>query len=138
MAVARSRREVTPYVLLCERQLPVAQQSRFLCRPLTAYQASCIDGMADISLTGGHARMRVGEQRWAALKAGLVGWENFNDENGQSAPFRRDPGPRQVFGIDIDSPPDDATINLLGPDVFDELADFIRASSKLTRADVGN
>ena len=138
MAVARSVRESFTYVTKADRLLPPEQRSQFLLRQLTALQASSIDTMAEFSLEGAKGTIPIGRQRWAALKIGLIGWSNFAQASGEQVEFKRDRGRFEVHGIAVTDPASDASLGWLDQELFEELADAVRAGAKLTDADVGN
>jgi hypothetical protein len=83
--IAVSRREVFDYVLEEDRELLPEQQTLFKLRPLTLKQSIPIeDELGKHAASGG---LPMGTFNYKVLKAGLVGWENLVDDNGQPLVF---------------------------------------------------
>lgn len=138
MPVARSKSETIRYVTTADRQLPQDQQTTFLMRPLSNKTFGEIQNLVQVAADGSSVTLLRGQQRHAALKAGLVGWENFNDEHGTPAQFLADKGERRVHGVVVVGPPKDETLEMLPPDVYIELADAILKQNQLTDEDTKN
>lgn len=138
MAVFTSRRETFRLILDEDKALPADKQSVFLCRPLTAHQLDNISGMANVALDGTSVQIPTGNKRLALLKASLVGWSNYVDADGNEIPFEREKGRVLVYGVEVDRPPTDATLEWLNLDRFRELAEKIQEANRLSVDDQGN
>lgn len=138
MALARSTRETFPYVLEADRRLPKEQQTLFRLRRLSNAQMLAIDNLVTVDAQTGAVAMRAGDQKVAALRAGLAGWENFNDEGGAPVPFRTDTGTRVVHGVTVENPVAMETLDQLRTEDARELAAAILAGNQLTTDDAKN
>jgi hypothetical protein len=131
MVIARSTRERIPYVLRDERDLPPEQQTTFLLAALPNHAMLSILQM-----------MQHGQSKaWieVALTAGLRGWENFNDADGNATPFRReDNQTRTLHGVEIKGPVSRGTLEVLPAGILLELAEAIVSANKLTVEDAKN
>lgn len=77
MAIAVDPRKKHPYVLEEERELPTTEQTVFLIRALTTWEI--LDAPDD-------------EAQFVKYVAplGIVGWNNFKDDEGKELPFETD------------------------------------------------
>lgn len=124
MPVARSTAETFDYVTLADRELPKEQQTVFHLRRLpTNVHVQLMD-----LTTAAHV----------ALRAGLAGWTNFRDENGEEIPFKIDPRPEALYGLPLKATASLATINRLAPADAMEIATTVLKGNELTKTDVKN
>jgi hypothetical protein len=90
MAVALSLTQ-KEYILEVDRDLPVEQQTKFFIKPLSARQNAALqDGMKFSKKEDGATIENIGTHTLEILKAGLVGWDNFNDAEGNPIKFTKD------------------------------------------------
>lgn len=132
MVVSRTKSDVIPYVCRADRALPAEQQTQFLLRPLSSKVV-----LATQNLRAG-GEMQVGTAMLLALKAGLAGWRNFPDPEGKPTPFEQETGVQLVFGVEVDRPVTDATLERVPKDLLIELATAIHTEGKLQDADIPN
>lgn len=131
MVIARSTKENIPYVLEAERDLPPEQQSTFLLASLSNDMMMSLLQLMQEGQT----------KKWVevTLTAGLRGWRNFLGEDGNEAPFRRDPNlTRGVHGVEIKGPVAKATLELLPTEHLFELAQAVMRANKLSPDDAKN
>lgn len=115
------------YVLMCDRQLPLDQQTTFHLKVLTARELAEIEDKAARADMQGNLEFRSGTQVIRILTAGLKGWSNFKDSSGAEVPFRDNNGtPRQE------------NWDLLKPDWRRELANAITEQNRMTDAERKN
>lgn len=130
MVVSRSTRENIPYVLRSERDLPPEQRTTFLLASLSHDMLLAIVQM-----------MQHGETRqWVkvALAAGLRGWNNFRDENGNETPFARSEKTQVIHGVEIRKPVANQTLDLIPAELLLELAEAVVEANKATSEDAKN
>lgn len=74
------------YILECDKDLSKEKQTKFFIKPLSAKQSAAMQD--SISLVEGKASItNMGTYTLDVLKAGLVGWENFVDVEGNQIKF---------------------------------------------------
>lgn len=137
MPVARNKLETVRYVTIADRALPPERQSVFLLRPLTNKTRAQIQNLVQLHADGRTSPL-LGSMRRAALKAGLVGWENFADADGKAVPFQTEKGSRLFHGVDVVNPPTDETLEWLSPEDEVELANAIINGATLDEDDAKN
>jgi len=136
MPIAIDTRSSWFYVLVRERDLDEEKQTRFELRPLACGELAKIeDHLASFSAETGEARMLSGTQTLGILRAGLVGWENFPDRNGNDVSFSGTK--RKLNGVEI-MQPDDSALDRLTPQDRRELAQAIAEQTRLTEEQRGN
>ncbi len=130
MVIARSTRERIPYVSEADRQLPPEQQTTFYLAVLPNWM------MLNLLQLQNEAK----HDQWIllALSAGLRGWDNFPDEDGNETPFSRDRRRRNIAGVDVQDPVSEASINAIPSTLLLELAKAVVESNQLTANDAKN
>lgn len=89
MAIALTLKQ-KEYVLETDRELPAEEQTKFFIKPLSARQNAQIqDGMRFNKTENGATIENIGTHTLEILKYGLVGWENFNDADGNPIKFTK-------------------------------------------------
>lgn len=137
MPVARNKLETVRYVTIADRALPPERQSVFLLRPLSNKTRAQIQNLVQLHNDGKTSPL-LGSMRRAALKAGLIGWENFADAGGTPVPFATEKGPRLFLGVEVVNAPTDETLEWLSPEDEGELANAIINHSTLDEDDAKN
>jgi hypothetical protein len=132
MVIARSVNEVFNYVCKAERELPQDQRTVFHLRPLSAFVGMALENLNEASSDGSRVQLRIGDQKKVALLAGLAGWDNLRNAQGEVVEFRSKKGTFSICGISVANPADQATVDLLPQDVAEELVDAIRSGSAFT------
>lgn len=136
MAIALDPNRTFDYVLKCERALPREQQTTFHIRPLTAMEMRHLKNAAvSIDQLTQQARSYLGDLRWLALKAGLVGWTNFKRADGTDVLCEKTR--QNVLGRNTECVTD-ACLDLLQDEWRDELAEAVQEFNTLTRDDAKN
>lgn len=79
---AVSPRQVTRFVPSCDQALPIAEQTTITIRPLTVDEESILDDAQWRVDADGTRKFSFSSKMLMALHIGLVGIENFSDENG--------------------------------------------------------
>lgn len=135
MVIARTPTERRPFVLPEERELPPEQQTTFWLRDLTAAESAQLKDLGMAYDQGSDSTMmRTGTSALRAVRAGLVGWDNFADEHGTPVEFATHRA--APLGRSIDAP-NDATLDRIPLDVLLLLAGAI-TNTRLTLEDAGN
>lgn len=115
-------KEIVEFISKEEKDLPQEEKTIFLVKFLTAYQnAKLRDELYDVTGAGKTRKetLKTGSADLKALKMGLKGWKNFKqDVDGKSVDIPFD-------GNDVES-----MLDLIPPNVRNELADFIRGESE--------
>lgn len=94
------------YIPKIARDWPVEDQPVFLIKTLKAKEAANLqDGMTDAVVNKKDSndttvRIYSGTAAVKALKAGLVGWENFKDADGEDVEFRENNGTPRMENFD--------------------------------------
>ena len=130
MVIARSTRENIPFVLQAERDLPPEQQTVFKIATLNHdTMLALLQMMAE-----GQAR------KWikVALAAGLRGWTNFRDADGNETEFRRSDRTLTIHGIEVQRPVTDKTLDSIPSELLLELAQAIVDANQATVDDAKN
>ena len=136
MAIALDPNRTFDYVLKCDRGLPREQQSVFHIRPLSALEMRHLKNAAlTIDQVTQQAHSYLGDLRYLALRAGLVGWSNFKRADGTEAVFERT---RQNLLGRSGEVVTDACLDLLRDEWRDELAEAVQEFNTLTRDDAKN
>jgi hypothetical protein len=130
MVVSRSTRENIPYVLLAERELPADQQTTFKLASLSHDTL-----LAQLQLI---AEGQVRKWVKVALAAGLRGWTNFRDADGNETEFRRSDRTVTIHGIEITKPVTDKTLDAIPSELLLELAQAIVDANQATVDDAKN
>lgn len=128
MAIAVDPDKVVPYVLIEDRKLPVEQQTRFLCKFLSAREDAQIqDNVVRGNTDEKSMQVKSGSTVLETLRKGLRGWENFKDQNGNDVPWRENNGT-----------PRDENFNHLKPHWRREIANFITEQNTLKAEEIKN
>ena len=128
MVVARSAKEVFDYVPVCDRDLPPDQQTVFHLRRFTARLALRVQ---DLSA----ARGQVGE---VVLRAGIAGWSNFHDAEGNDIVAKHKKGRELINGAQVDNPLTEESLDWLSPELLGELASAIITGNTVNADDLKN
>jgi len=134
------------YVLHSDRDRSEEERTVFYLRRLSAVDSWRLQDDLGTIGQAGTVTPQVGKMNETALKAGLKGWSNFKDEEGNDVAFQRDakerilgkerkvPGPyTSPAGVKFDS-----LLDLLSEDDRNELSDAIRTGSVLSVGEAGN
>jgi hypothetical protein len=133
MPVARSTRETFPFVTEADRQLSKDKQTTFHLRQLSTRTMLALRDLRE----GDEAA--VGKWLIVALRAGLVGWENFCDSTGAAVEFTLDKKARFVHGVLIEhAAASEASIEYLSPQDAQEIGLAIMRGNTLSLDEVGN
>lgn len=132
MPVARSTRETFDFVTLADRQLPPEKRTTFHLRSLPTSLMMRLRDLRD----GEEAQ--VGRWLVIALRAGVAGWTNFVDSDGNQTPFAKDARPVTLFGIELRDTASEASIDRLSTEDAQEIALAIVQGNQLTATDLGN
>lgn len=139
MVVARSSKELFPYVLECDRGLPPEKQTTFHLRRLSTRTMLALENLQSVDLGGSNrVTVRLGDQRTVTLRAGLAGWDNFAMGDGTLVEYRSQSGTHVIHGVPIESPAAQECIDRLEPDHAKELVEAIIKGNTVTPEDVGN
>lgn len=138
MPTALMVRSQTTYILASERE--TTNPTRFVLRGLSVEERAIYadQGVKRIVHSDGTASWStdVGTQQLLLLRAGLIGWENFNDQAGTPVPFEK--GPEcTVLGRRC-TPISDASLERLDPSWHEELARAVLNLNTLKEADRKN
>lgn len=126
MPIALNPRQEFEYVLECDRQLPVEQQTVFVLRGLTVSEQADLEDRLAV-LRGGDIAMQSGTQKVTILRLGLVGWRNFRTADETEVLFEAVKGhPRHVT---------DGCLDRLDPEWRTELCNAITERGRLSRAE---
>jgi hypothetical protein len=117
--------------------VPIEKRTTFRLKFLPSKTRLDLENIATMKRKG-DVSINVGSIKWAAMKAGLAGWENFLDGDGNPIPFETDKGRRNISGIVVENPPTDDTLDRLTPGQIQELADVIVEGNTLTKDDRKN
>lgn len=132
MAVAISPKDNVEFITKADLLRPVEERTVFLIRPLTNVQRKLIE---DQSLTmeqsSGTIRPRVGSVKIDTLRAGLTGWRNYKDEDGDEVAFENEGRKLSILGTNVD-PPSWRSINRLDPNDLEEIFDAIMRNARTT------
>jgi len=80
-----------PFILECDRDEPEEKQTTFYIRPLSAKQSATLQDSMKFSGVGKEATMQnIGSNTLDMVRIGLVGWDNFKDEEGKDIKFLKD------------------------------------------------
>ena len=115
------------YVLEEEKKSDPKDQTIFLLRPLKWKELSEIQDRTGYLTQSGEFRALAGTITTQTVIAGLVGWSNFNDAQGQPVEFKKNGGVCHMDNLD-----------LLAPDHLNELCNAISERGFLTRQEVKN
>tara|TARA_R110002096_G_scaffold24771_6_gene78167 strand:+ start:133 stop:546 length:414 start_codon:yes stop_codon:yes gene_type:complete len=137
MVIARSVNETFSYVCKADRALDASLQTTFRLRRLPSTVGIALDNLHEGNADG-QVTLKVGDQKMVALMAGIDGWENFNDAEGNQVEFKRNAGERSVFGVIVKNPALRSMIDHLPPDIADELAAVIREENTVSEDDLKN
>ena len=132
------------FVPATDRALPIPDQTTFHLRRLTLGERAVIEDMENDETLGQNeeGRALVHRKRHAfvcqleRLRAGLVGWDNLRDENGNVLAFEKG-SPRLVAGRMQECVRDDL-IDRIPQDVVYEIERAIYDASRLTEDDRKN
>ena len=136
MAVSKSKSDPVPLILDVDKGLTDEEQSKFHTRPLSNAQLAAVQNLVQVRDQAVNPNR--GAARYLALKCGLVGWENYPDENGTETPFETSKGKETVKGLVIDRPVTDATLERLPIEHWNDLGDKILAANVMTADDTKN
>lgn len=130
MVVSRSTRENIPYVLQAERDLSAEQQTTFKLASLSHDTLLAILQL----ISEGQPR------KWVkvALAAGLRGWSNFRDADGNETEFRRSERSVTMHGVEISKPVTDKTLDAIPTELLLELAQAVVEANQATVDDAKN
>ena len=85
------------YVVVDERELNPEEQTTFLVKNLSLREVEVLRNCMFASETSGKKKSKntkdrfyLGTQERMSLEIGIVGWENFEEENGRMIPFTKD------------------------------------------------
>jgi hypothetical protein len=131
---AVSTKTTRQFVPSCDRDLPLADQTIFEIRQLTASEEAVLDNMIG-SLRDGSMDMRIGDQELAALHFGLVGVQNFVDENGAPVVILRDAKQRKY---NLVNPIKEEILSMIPKDVRKELAEAIVGDAQVKAEEAKN
>ena len=118
--------EFTPEL---EKDLKESERTIFLYRFLDVKDAASITD--DVYTAKGFGkkreeRLRAGTQDLTILRKGLVGWKNFEDEDGNPVEWEEPIGSHQKIRDAMDK-----NLNKIPPDTRGEIADVIRGASNI-------
>lgn len=123
--------KVIDYVLEEERDKPESERTTFKLRTLSRKATAIIqDNLVGYDLTGSVLTSRPGTGALTAVKLGLQGWSNMQDEDGQEVRPKFIVG-KGAGGLKVLSP---ATLDLLPQHVIDELGGAIMELNGLGRS----
>jgi hypothetical protein len=122
-------RETFKYVPVGDRELPEAERTTFVLRPLANSEVQAMQNLTSADPVSGQVYPNTGTRDLEAARAGLVGWENMRGATGEPIPM---PKKKQVvLGTARDAPTDEA-LNLIPKEVLDELVHAINTHARLT------
>jgi len=135
MAIGLTPGEEYEYVLAEDRSKDDDDPTRtvFQLRTLTSREATKLEDFAgNYDPNAGDVRMTFGTNSMLALQAGLCGWRNYLDGDGNAIPFVSTGKQLNILGKNVD-PPTDATLGRLTAAHRQELAEAIREGNRLTK-----
>lgn len=134
MTVARSTKETFDFVTVADRAQPREKQTTFHLRRLST---AAVIRLRDLRDGNDPA---IGSWMTFALRAGLAGWSNFNDPDGQPVPFVADKSPATLFGLGliVAQTASEDSINRLSISDASDIALAIMTGNELTADDVKN
>ena len=116
------------YIAEEDRKLPQEEQTFFMLRRLTRREyADLEDGLIEYR-DSGVSTVRTGTKMIKALKAGLRGWSNLRNGNGQEVSFK----------AESTGEPSDETLDYLSQDISRELMFQILSGSRLSPEQIKN
>ena len=133
MAIGLTPKASWPFILKEDLKRPPAQQTVFHLRSLDSEERAWLEDNS-ISADG---YLRLGKLNLHTLRAGLNGWENLLDENGQPIAFEMGTEPEMCLGK-TRCVPTPRCIDRLTPMQIREVAVAIRDGQHITAADAKN
>lgn len=130
---AVSTKQSVSYVPECDKDLPQGEQTTFLLKQLSPNEEALLDNMFS-SVRGDSMDMRIGDQQLFALHMGLVGVENFFDEDGNAIKLEREKGKLHGFV----QPLTNKFLAYIPKDVRSELANEIIGLGRIDEAEAKN
>ncbi|MHA1401707.1 MAG: hypothetical protein ACTSQE_15255 [Candidatus Heimdallarchaeaceae archaeon] len=112
-----------------EEKVPLKERTIFLYKFLPVQTAALITDQVYSAKGFGNKReelLRAGTQEVTILRQGLVGWKNFNYEDGTEVKWIIPEGSKQRRDAAMDD-----NLSKIPPDIRGELADRIRGTSSL-------
>ncbi len=128
MVVARSVKEVFDYVLQDDRLLPVEKQTVFHLRRFSTRLSLRVQDLQS-------SRGQIAE---VVLRAGIAGWTNFADADGEHVGCKHESGLKHIHGCEVRDPLTLECLDRLSPEIAGEIASAIIMGNTLTTDDVKN
>jgi len=133
MVIAVNPKKAFDYVLVEDRKSPVEKQTVFELKVLTSLELAKVEDGMSFSVTrneqgepsAGEVNVKGGSKTLSILHAGLAGWRNFKDENGNEVEFKKSEGYYK-------------NLDYLKPGWRRELANAITEGNRVTETDSKN
>jgi len=125
------------YVLFSERELPPEDQTTFRLRPITAPENKRLQDLLVQRSNGSGHTLNPGTAQYAALMAGLRGWSNLQDDEGNPVEFEAARGAASPLGKSLTGCPTPESLDKIQP-AMTELANAIIDGAEITKDDAKN